>query len=67
MSNKYSVPKNTKLNNKAFAEKVEQYLSKKSDFEITKEVLALNDWKIESVAGRQESLMNRALNLWTKF
>lgn len=59
--------KNTKLNNKAFAEKVEQYLSKKSDFEITKEVLALNDWKIESVAGRQESLMNRALNLWTKF
>lgn len=59
--------KNTKLNNKAFAEKVEQYLSKKSDFEITKEVLALNDWKIESVAGRQESLMNRALNVWTKF
>lgn len=59
--------KNTKLNNKAFAEKVEQYLSKKSDFEITKEVSALNDWKIESVAGRQESLMNRALNLWTKF
>lgn len=59
--------KNTKLNNKAFAEKVEQYLSKKSDFEITKEVLALNDWKIESVASRQESLMNRALNLWTKF
>lgn len=59
--------KNTKLNNKAFAEKVEQYLSKKSDFEITKEVLALNDWKIESVAGRQESLTNRALNLWTKF
>ena len=59
--------KNTKLNNKAFAEKVEQYLSKKSDFEITKEVLALNDWKIESVAGRQESLMTRALNLWTKF
>ncbi|MDU2664565.1 MAG: DUF262 domain-containing HNH endonuclease family protein, partial [Clostridium perfringens] len=36
--------KNTRANNKPFAEKVEQYLSKKSDFAITKEVLELSDW-----------------------
>lgn len=59
--------KNTKLNNKAFAEKIEQYLSKKGDFEITKEVLALKDWTRETVTSRQEDLMDRALNLWTKF
>lgn len=59
--------KNTKLNNKAFAEKVEQYLNKKGDFEITKEVLSLKDWNRESIVNRQEDLMNRALNLWTKF
>lgn len=59
--------KNTRANNKPFAEKVEQYLSKKSDFAITKEVLELSDWNMDSLKYRHESLVNRALELWTKF
>lgn len=59
--------KNTRANNKPFAEKVEQYLSKKSDFAITKEVLELSDWNMDSLRDRHESLVNRALELWTKF
>lgn len=59
--------KNTRSNNKPFAEKVEQYLSKKSDFAITKEVLELSDWNMDSLKDRHESLVNRALELWTKF
>lgn len=59
--------KNTRANNKPFAEKVEQYLSKKSDFAITKEVLELADWNMDSLKDRHESLVNRALELWTKF
>ncbi|EHK2399147.1 DUF262 domain-containing protein [Clostridium perfringens] len=59
--------KNTRANNKPFAEKVEQYLSKKSDFAITKEVLELSDWNMDSLKDRHESLVNRALELWTKF
>ncbi|WP_423249132.1 DUF262 domain-containing protein [Clostridium sp.] len=59
--------KNTRANNKPFAEKVEQYLSKKSDFAITREVLELSDWNMDSLEDRHESLVNRALELWTKF
>ena len=59
--------KNTRANNKPFAEKVEQYLSKKSDFAITKEVLELSDWNMDSLKDRHESFVNRALELWTKF
>ena len=59
--------KNTRANNMPFAEKVEQYLSKKSDFAITKEVLELSDWNMDSLKDRHESLVNRALELWTKF
>ena len=59
--------KNTRANNKPFSEKVEQYLSKKSDFAITKEVLELSDWNMDLLKDRHESLVNRALNLWTKF
>ncbi|MDK0650363.1 DUF262 domain-containing HNH endonuclease family protein [Clostridium perfringens] len=59
--------KNTRANNKPFAEKVEQYLSKKSDFATTKEVLELSDWNMDSLKDRHESLVNRALELWTKF
>ncbi|WP_306423719.1 DUF262 domain-containing protein [Clostridium perfringens] len=59
--------KNTRANNKPFAEKVEQYLSKKSDFAITKEVLELSDWNMDLLKDRHESLVNRALELWTKF
>ena len=59
--------KNTRANNKPFGEKVEQYLSKKSDFAITKEVLELSDWNMDSLKYRHESLVNRALELWTKF
>ena len=59
--------KNTRANNKPFAEKVEQYLSKKSDFAITKEVLELSDWNMDSLKDRHESLVNRGLELWTKF
>ncbi|UYC94302.1 DUF262 domain-containing HNH endonuclease family protein [Clostridium perfringens] len=59
--------KNTRANNKPFGEKVEQYLSKKSDFAITKEVLELSDWNMDSLKDRHESLVNRALELWTKF
>lgn len=58
--------KNTKVNNKAFAEKVEQYLSKKSDFAITGEVIKAKDWDMSTLKGRQEDLVNRALELWTR-
>lgn len=59
--------KNTRANNKPFAEKVEQYLSKKSDFAVTKEVLDLSDWNMDSLKNRHEDLVERALKLWTKF
>lgn len=59
--------KNTRANNKAFAEKVEQYLSKKSDFAVTKEVLELSDWNMDSLKDRHEDLVERSLELWTKF
>lgn len=59
--------KNTRANNKAFAEKVEQYLSKKSDFAVTKEVLELSDWNMDSLKDRHEDLVKRSLELWTKF
>lgn len=59
--------KNTRANNKPFAEKVEQYLSKKSDFAVTKEVLELSDWNMDSLKDRHEDLVKRALELWTKF
>ncbi|MPQ43587.1 DUF262 domain-containing protein [Clostridium tarantellae] len=59
--------KNTKANNKAFAEKIEQYLSKKGDFAITNEVNALKDWDIDILTNRHEDLVQRALDLWTKF
>ncbi|WP_322503162.1 DUF262 domain-containing HNH endonuclease family protein [Clostridium sp. LIBA-8841] len=59
--------KNTRANNKPFAEKVEQYLSKKSDFAVTKEVLELEDWNMDSLKNRHENLVERALELWTKF
>ncbi|EGT3615840.1 DUF262 domain-containing protein [Clostridium perfringens] len=59
--------KNTRANNKPFAEKVEQYLSKKSDFIVTKEVLELEDWNMDSLKNRHEDLVERALELWTKF
>lgn len=59
--------KNTRANNKPFAEKVEQYLSKKSDFAVTKEVLELEDWNMDSLKDRHEDLVERSLELWTKF
>lgn len=59
--------KNTKANNKAFAEKVEQYLSRKGDFSITKEVNNLKDWNMEILSKRHDELVNRSLELWTKF
>lgn len=59
--------KNTKANNKAFADKVEQYLNKKGDFLITKEVNDLKDWDMEILLNRHNELVNRSLELWTKF
>ena len=58
--------KNTRVNNKPFLEKVEQYLSKKSEFEISKEIFSNKDWNMEVLEARQESLVSRALELWTK-
>lgn len=58
--------KNTKVNNKAFAEKVEQYLSKKGDFAITKEVTDLRDWDMTILKDRHSQLVDRALELWTR-
>lgn len=58
--------KNTRVNNKPFAEKVEQYLSKKSDFEISKEIFKNKDWNMEILETRQNDLVSRALDIWTK-
>lgn len=58
--------KNTRVNNKPFAEKVEQYLSKKSDFEISKEIFNNKDWNMEILETRQNDLVSRALDIWTK-
>lgn len=58
--------KNTRVNNKPFAEKVEQYLSKKSDFNISKEVFNNKDWNMEVLEARQNDLVSRALDIWTK-
>ncbi|MGL4655232.1 MAG: DUF262 domain-containing protein [Sarcina sp.] len=59
--------KNTRLNNKPFAEKVEDYLSKKGQFKITEEVFANENWNMEVLEARQNALANKALELWTKF
>ena len=59
--------KNTRLNNKPFAEKVEEYLSKKGQFKITEEVFKNEDWNMESLEERHNTLVERALELWTKF
>ena len=59
--------KNTRLNNKPFDEKVEEYLSKKGQFKITEEVFKNKDWNMESLEERHNTLVERALNLWTKF
>ncbi|MGL5615307.1 MAG: DUF262 domain-containing protein [Sarcina sp.] len=57
--------KNTRVNNKPFAEKVEQYLSKKSDFNITKEIFENKDWNMEILEARQKDLVSRALKIWS--
>ncbi|GIM29185.1 hypothetical protein CPJCM30710_18510 [Clostridium polyendosporum] len=57
--------KNTKANNKAFAQKVEQYISKKGDFAITKEILNFKDWDIEILKSRHSELVKRSVELWT--
>lgn len=57
--------KNTKANNKAFAQKVEQYISKKGDFAITKEILNFKDWDMESLKSRHNELVKRSVDLWT--
>lgn len=59
--------KNTRLNNKPFDEKVEEYLSKKGQFKITEEVFKNKDWNMESLEERHNTLVERALELWTKF
>lgn len=58
--------KNTRVNNKPFSEKVEQYLSKKSEFEISKEIFSNKEWNMEVLEARQNDLVSRALELWTK-
>lgn len=57
--------KNTRANNKPFKEKIEQYLSKKSNFKITEEIFKLQDWNIESLSNRHDVLVKRSVDLWT--
>lgn len=59
--------KNARLNNKPFAEKIEEYLSKKSQFLITEEVFKNEDWTMEVLEERHNDLVERALMLWTEF
>lgn len=59
--------KNTRLNNKPFAEKVEEYLSKKGEFKITSEVLNHTDWNMDILQDRQNDLVGRAMAIWTRF
>ncbi|MGL4453621.1 MAG: DUF262 domain-containing protein [Sarcina sp.] len=59
--------KNTRLNNKGFNEKVEEYLSKKGQFKITEEVFKNENWNMEVLEARQNALADKALELWTKF
>ena len=59
--------KNTRLNNKPFGEKVEEYLSKKGQFKITEEVFKNEAWNMNVLEERQNTLAAKALELWTKF
>ena len=59
--------KNTRLNNKPFADKVDEYLSKKGDFNITKEIFSNNNWNMEVLENRQNDLVERAMEIFTKF
>ncbi|MGL4760012.1 MAG: DUF262 domain-containing protein [Sarcina sp.] len=59
--------KNTRLSNKPFTEKVEEYLSKKGQFKITEEVFKNEDWNMNVLEERQNTLAAKALELWTKF
>ncbi|MGL4741120.1 MAG: DUF262 domain-containing protein [Sarcina sp.] len=59
--------KNTRLNNKPYSEKVEEYLSKKGSFKITNEILKNSEWTMEILEDRQNDLVERALKMWTEF
>ncbi|MGL5766589.1 MAG: DUF262 domain-containing protein [Sarcina sp.] len=59
--------KNTRLNNKPYNEKVEEYLSKKGSFKITNEIFKNSEWTMEVVEERQNDLVERALKMWTEF
>ncbi|WP_297518029.1 DUF262 domain-containing HNH endonuclease family protein [uncultured Clostridium sp.] len=59
--------KNTRLNNKPFTEKVEEYLSKKGKFKITEEIFANENWNMDILEKRQNALAAKALEMWTKF
>lgn len=59
--------KNNKINNKAFDDKMENYISKKSEFALTEEIKVLKDWNMYTIKDRQQSLVDRCKELYTRF
>lgn len=57
--------KNTRINNKEFNKKVDQYLSKKGNFKITEEIFTLKNWDMKSLCNRHDELVKRSIDLWT--
>jgi hypothetical protein len=56
--------KNSKASNKPFDEKVKEYFAKRSDFWITNEIDANNDWNPEALNKRHLNLIERATKTW---
>ena len=56
--------KNYKVQNKPFAEKYDEYLADKSDFELVNELEEYDDWTPENLETRHENLKREALEIW---
>ena len=56
--------KNSRASNKPFSEKVEDYLAKRSDFEVTNELREFEEWNLDNLRTRHERLCEEALRVW---
>jgi uncharacterized protein with ParB-like and HNH nuclease domain len=56
--------KNSRARNKPFNEKVKDYFAKKSDFEVTNELMAVSEWNLANLQQRHDRLKSEALRIW---
>ena len=57
--------KNSQAGNKPFPQKVKDYFEKKSDFDVTNEVMKYQEWNLKTIKERHNKLLEEALKNWT--